>query len=770
MSMPMIKQEIRKRAADKYVQATWRHLLCFFCSFFTARSNLLEEYTPLGLAFTAAIPGEYSFSAAAGALLGYLIPLAGISNIRYMGAVGLTALAIWLLGSHFSPQTQATFRSVCAGSSLTGVFLVLALTGETEWSIATMAGEVFLATGCAYFFSCFFEGLYTGKRLVTTHQIASAAISVTLLLTAFMPVTLWDISPARIAGILVILYAARFGKESTGSVTGIAAGFAVFLHDPDLIPVAVGFALGGLVAGMFAPTGKFGVGIGFILSNGLIAICCYHSTLLPVLYEVALATLAFLLLPTRVNQMFAKRFGSSACDANAQALRDSLVLRLDSASHAVQDVSKTVEEVSLKLKKLSAPTFDRVFEQTEQDACASCGLRIYCWESNRGGTLSALLQVTKQLRKKGSAGPQDLPEEFFRHCVHPDRLLDALAQNFADYLAKDAAERRLEEVRQVIVEQFEGVSQMLSSLSEEYKHSHHYDSASAQEMENALITLGLTPNHISCRIDPFDRMTAEISLELTEGKGINRSGLMRALSQKCSRQFEPPVVIHSGHQTLLTLTEKAVFSVDFGAAQHHYHQNKLCGDAFQGFFDGRGRFVMVLSDGMGKGGRAAVDGAMASGLMGRLIQAGFDADSALKVVNSAMLYKSTDESLATLDLSIIDLFSGRVDFFKAGAPLTLLRKNGKAGKVEGETLPAGILQGIGFDRSHTIMTKGDIIVMVSDGALSDGTDWIGVEMETWKYSGAQALADHLADYARRRQPEGKEDDITVLVAIIEKWS
>ena len=44
------------------------------------------------------------------------------------------------------------------------------------------------------------------------------------------------------------------------------------------------------------------------------------------------------------------------------------------------------------------------------------------------------------------------------------------------------------------------------------------------------------------------------------------------------------------------------------------------------FYDGKGHFIMILSDGMGTGGRAAVDGAMASGLMARLLKAGFGYD------------------------------------------------------------------------------------------------------------------------------------------------
>ncbi|MFR1214328.1 MAG: hypothetical protein ACLSCV_06055 [Acutalibacteraceae bacterium] len=46
---------------------------------------------------------------------------------------------------------------------------------------------------------------------------------------------------------------------------------------------------------------------------------------------------------------------------------------------------------------------------------------------------------------------------------------------------------------------------------------------------------------------------------------------------------------------------------------------------------------------MGTGGRAAVDGAMASNIMGNLVKAGLGFDCALKIVNSAMQVKSGEE-------------------------------------------------------------------------------------------------------------------------------
>jgi stage II sporulation protein E len=171
---------------------------------------------------------------------------------------------------------------------------------------------------------------------------------------------------------------------------------------------------------------------------------------------------------------------------------------------------------------------------------------------------------------------------------------------------------------------------------------------------------------------------------------------------------------------------------------------------------------------MGTGGRAAVDGAMASGLMCRLLKAGFGFDCSLKILNSSMLFKSTDESLATVDIASIDLYNGQVELYKAGAAPTVIRRSGKTGKAESTSLPAGILRDVRFDKATVKCREGDIVVMMSDGAAFEGCDWIRAELEKWQGGTAQELSERLCEGAHRRRSDNHEDDITVITAVLKK--
>ena len=140
----------------------------------------------------------------------------------------------------------------------------------------------------------------------------------------------------------------------------------------------------------------------------------------------------------------------------------------------------------------------------------------------------------------------------------------------------------------------------------------------------------------------------------------------------------------------------------------------------------------------------------------------------MRIVNSSLLFKSTDESLATLDISSIDLFTGKVELLKVGAAPTVIRRGGRTGKAQSTSLPAGILRDIGFDKATVNLRAGDILLMMSDGAVSAGTDWICAELEAFRDGEAQDLADKIVRLARQRRTDGHDDDITVIAAILEK--
>lgn len=196
----------------------------------------------------------------------------------------------------------------------------------------------------------------------------------------------------------------------------------------------------------------------------------------------------------------------------------------------------------------------------------------------------------------------------------------------------------------------------------------------------------------------------------------------------------------------------------------------VSGDACRQFCDSAGRAQMLLCDGMGTGKPAAVDGQMAAKLTAQLLQAGFAAESAARLVNVALGLKNAgQESGATLDLLTLDLYTGRAGLFKAGAAPSFLCRAGVVRTLDGASLPMGVLPTVTGRSTALTLDVGDTVMMVSDGALCDGSAWLcdQLTLSTRLGQSPQQTAEAVAASAVRRSG-ARQDDITVAIVRLER--
>lgn len=746
--------------------AAMSHIGVALCGIISARAVVLGKLLPFGLSFLAGCSSCFTPAAAIGVFIGYFIPAVGNGGFRYIAAL-FAILAVKLLMSNYKKLVKNP-AFLCFIPFMSSILTSAVTLKNMETNLSDVATEGLLCCAATYFMVKVFNNLNKISAGYSADELSSLLIVASILIMGLNDINLGGISIGRILGVLLILTSSKYGGIISGAVSGIAIAFTYTLSGIDG-SVGVAFAFGGLITGIFSPLGKYAQ-IATLLIFSFIGTVPTGSTeiISRTIIESALGSILFITLPSSVGIYTGKLFSAKPSLAIPTGVKKSVTMRLELASNALKDVSDTVEQVSHELSRINAPDFDRVINAVEQDACAGCKLRVHCWEKKRDDTVNAVLEMTKAV-KQGDCSPENsAPEEFRGRCVRASRVGNATFKRYSDYASRIAAENRIDEVRSVVSDQFNGISAMLSDLANDFKTDEKYDNSTAENSAAALKNLGIRVNEASCRIDKYGRMTLEFKLKKNPELVINKLQVMKLLSVVCERDFDIPNISETGGEIFIVLTEHASLKIDIGAEQITASGSNMSGDAYKYFYDGKGHFIMVLSDGMGTGGRAAVDGAMASGLMSRLIKAGFGYNCSLRILNSSMLFKSTDESLATVDIANIDLFTGQVRLYKAGAAPTIVRRSGKTGKAESTSLPAGILRDIGFDRATVKCKAGDIVVLMSDGATGNGTDWIRAEIESWKDGSAQSLATHLCQCAKRRRNDNHEDDITVLTAIINK--
>ena len=318
------------------------------------------------------------------------------------------------------------------------------------------------------------------------------------------------------------------------------------------------------------------------------------------------------------------------------------------------------------------------------------------------------------------------------------------------------------ELRMVASDQFFSISDMLEDLAFEFDEAESFDCRSAGKIRRMLGEYNIYPENISVIVDKFGRYRIEI-LAPKGTKGLDNPKVRGELCKICKRELDTPKISFSSAGVVMICTEKPNFKMSIGFSQY-CAEGKLCGDTIKTINDSRGHTILIISDGMGKGSRAALDGAMGAGLLSKLLCAGFGFDASLKVVNSALLVKSSEESLATLDCASIDLFTGKCEFYKAGAPKSYILKNDRLTKCELSSMPAGILRGIEFAKRTTVLCAGDELVMLSDGVTDSGDEWLDEFIECYDGANAQEKAQAILEQAVEHGDKNHLDDMSVIVA------
>ena len=131
----------------------------------------------------------------------------------------------------------------------------------------------------------------------------------------------------------------------------------------------------------------------------------------------------------------------------------------------------------------------------------------------------------------------------------------------------------------------------------------------------------------------------------------------------------------------------------------------------------------------------------------------------LSLINKLLSLRNSEDFQA-LDMGVVNLRTGAVDFIKMGAPQSLIRRKEGFEIIEGASLPMGILDNVRPSVSRKILSDGDMLVLVSDGI----TEAIGIEgvarmVELNKTSNPQTLAELILADA---QEVSKMDDMSVL--------
>ena len=580
-------------------------------------------------------------------------------------------------------------------------------------------------------------------------------------------IALPGLAPGLSAAAFCILCCANAGSLEQTAVLSLILAWAVTAASPALCFAALAVALGGVGAALLYPGERrpgaavffAGCVLGALAAPGLTAT-------LTLGLAAGSGILAFLLCPETALRAV---FPPPPPPAGTQSLT-SAARKLSGVADTLSDIAETVNAVCSCRMPPRGESYDYVVEFTSQHLCRNCARCNVCWVQGYSTAMDGLYALRSTLEHNGHVELEDLPGQLST-CTHPADLCSTVSHGYRLWCSRRQTRARAELLRSALTEQYSAMAAALAQMAARLGRAGLPDPHREAHVSQLFASLGLEPLECTVLSDLAGRVTATVTLPRTSFTPGECRALADEVGHICRRDFAPPEVTHCRTVTMLHFGERPLFHAVFGLASRPAPPETISGDACRQFCDSAGRAQMLLCDGMGTGKPAAVDGQMAAKLTAQLLQAGFAAESAARLVNVALSLKNAgQESGATLDLLTLDLYTGRAGLFKAGAAPSFLCQAGAARVLDSASLPIGVLPTVTGRSCAFTLNTGDTVMMVSDGALCDGSAWLcdQLTLSTRLGQTPQQIADAVAASAVRRSGTHR-DDITVAVVRLERW-
>ncbi|HET7558617.1 MAG TPA: SpoIIE family protein phosphatase, partial [Limnochordia bacterium] len=731
-----------------------------------------------------------------------LFALAGTLSLRTNGAVvhalcGLAAIVAGLLGDAWrrGPKrlvAAAAWFAACDGAALAGAAACGAPLGLT-----TQLFEPVLAFFAGLLFVPLVAGAWPGATAGGSRRIAPPSSREQALGLAVIAVAaalglegwhLGELDLAQLGAAWLVLLVAQAGGAAAGTAIGVVISLFHGLA-AGALPLGYGqLAVAGLGAGLLQAKGRLGVAAGFVVGTlaATIQATSAHEIYLNIVNcGVALGLFAATpsnwvrqisrLLPHTVEREEEMRRQADELNLATRSRLHQLALLLSELSRAFLAPAQPRPDVPDGRPQPGESRFGHFATAITGNLCKSCSAYQHCWERHFYSTYWDLVEWAALGERHGQFERRDLPPGLVKRCIRPDDLIRVGNEALGRLEVDAKVHSRLEDVREFVPRQLSEMARVIDEMAAQID-------VEAPQTEMRRIRLlqrvreqGLLVDEI--RLQPLADGRLEVFItHRTPCEPEAAGARARHLQLLVSGLMDESYVIwrHNcqnaeGGECSVHLLPEPAYRLDIASAAVAKENGAISGDAHAQVPLPGGRMALLVSDGMGAGPRAAIESQAAIKLLRRLLLSGFDVEYAVKTVNSVLLMRSSEESFATVDLALIDLFTGRLELLKVGSAPSFLRRDRYVEVLHSKSLPVGILGKVEMAARGFNLQADDLLLMATDGLLDAGApegereEWVSRILRRNVLAPPQQLIHLLLDRLEA-QTRPLEDDLT-LVAV-----
>ncbi|MFZ7101372.1 MAG: stage II sporulation protein E [Peptococcaceae bacterium] len=583
--------------------------------------------------------------------------------------------------------------------------------------------------------------------------------------------TIFNVSVQSFLSRAAVLFAAFLAGPGGGAAIGTMVGLVPSMTG-NISTASIGFyALAGLLGGIFQGLGRIGILMGFTLGNLMLSL--YFSAqdqVIMTLVETSLAGILFVLFPARYLEK------EEPGEIENSTTNTDHTRRLERMSKVFNELSKAfrpfVKDAS------SAPGQDTnpltiILNQVAGQVCDKCALCSVCWDKEFYKTYRSVVEVCSKSEFQGKISEQSFSPELQRRCMRLRELSIALTYQLKLYKQEMKYHEKLLNSQQLVAKQLVGVGELVKKFAQEFNQKETSDEELAEHIKGYLLDDNIKVQNVKV----IDTCGGDKEIVVVQKACPQQNWCTQFIAPKISQALDRTYTVKearcptAGNKSCsYHLNPSKTYSVTTGAAIAIKEGSDVSGDNWACVGLPNRKFVMILSDGMGAGEKAARESATAISLLEQLLGAGLSIKMAVDTVNSVLFLRSSEEIFTTIDLTLINEVSATAEFIKIGAAPSFIKRRTQVQAVKAKSLPVGMFNHVETEKIEYPVQVGDLIINMSDGVFEilDGSieDWHEL-IQALPQDDPQIIANYIIELARQTLQGNIKDDLTVLVARID---
>lgn len=672
-----------------------------------------KELAPFGLAIFAAVcsnkipAGILYIAVLIGTAIGF-----GLSGILTFIISSLLFIAMILI---FRPKTQEPNKNE---KQKLGIYVAIS-------AFAVQASKMFFTTFLVYdlvvsimlgiivyiFYKIFANSLivineYGIKKAFSIEEVMGASLIISIALCAFSKLYIFGFSFTNIFSIMLVLFLGWKNGMLVGGTAGITIGMVLGIINETSPILVASYAISGMLAGILNKLGKIGVIVGFCVGNAVLTYIANGNT-------VPIITIREILIASLGLLVIPKDVSFD-------------ITEIINQTKCLPTTAGVIEEKKKTANKLNSVS-DTILQMARS------------YDDSAKDTLNE--PIENESKKNFKEEAMNNLEELEDNLLYDDILLN-------EDTILDEAYRLLEEKEVITVDE-------LIEILERVNNYKLVKESAGEAPEQIVKILNST-----YRINKLNTIWKHKEASNKKVLANQLGGVSKVISSLADdiKTEEKPKKINQKYKLII------------GSAETTKNKSEMSGDSNAKTKLHDGKYMIAISDGMGSGEKAKKSSSTVIQMLERLLTTGFDNDVSIGLINSAVNLNSNEETYATIDISIIDLSNGNIEFVKNGACPTFIKSNKKVETINAVSFPAGVLDKIDLVVYDKDLKEKDIIIMCSDGILESNTEyknkelWLKELIENLQTEDVQKIADIILQEAIDNGFGIAKDDMTVIVA------